>query len=188
MVTFFRYIFSGILFMFAGEFLVNVSFKGTLSGFFGTIVLYIILLTFGYGIISFFRKRIVSKWKLLLFITVLFGTLGLFGMEWAIIGNTPWGNPDANQISMFIWWAGVFVMPLLWNETSPTLVLLRKRSIRYHIFLSGGILSLALLSFFVPIMKFIALYFYTYGLYLYSYFMGAFIWKSKEKNNSSLVI
>lgn len=30
------------------------------------------------------------------------GLIGLFALEWGLVGNTPWGNPNASQLGMFI--------------------------------------------------------------------------------------
>lgn len=170
----------GLLFMFAGEFLVNVVFKETVAGFFGTLMLYAIMLACAYPVTRLIKKISKSSAQFLGVMIILFGTLGLFVMEWIIIGNSPWGNPDANQAAMFIWWAGVFVFPVFWSETLPALQSLRRRSLWYHALYSGLILLMMLLIPFIPVMKPLALFVFTYGLFPYAYFLAAFFWYTKK--------
>jgi hypothetical protein len=58
--------------------------------------------------------------------TVLFGSLGL-GIEWFLIGNSPWGNPDAHQAAMFAYWACMVVVPLVYVSPAPHNARLKQR-------------------------------------------------------------
>lgn len=171
-----HYVLFGLLFMVVGEFLVNVIFKETLTGFFGTLILYAVMLTLAYPVTRLGKKLFKMSGYFLTSMIILFGSLGLFVMEWVIIGNSPWGNPDASQIAMFIWWAGVFVFPLLWDEALPVLQLLRRRSLQYHAVYMGTLAVMMLLIPFIPMMKPLALFVFTYGLFPYGYFLATSVW------------
>ena len=47
--------------------------------------------------------------------TLVYGTLGLC-VEWFLIGNSPWGNPDAAQWAMFAYWACMGLVPAVFLE------------------------------------------------------------------------
>ena len=52
-------------------------------------------------------------------------------VEWFLIGNSPWGNPDASQIGMAAYWACLVVVPLI--VIDPDLQLRRlKRAIAIY--------------------------------------------------------
>ena len=38
-------------------------------------------------------------------------------IEWGLIGNSPSGNPGANQLGLFAGWISVFVLPRMFLET-----------------------------------------------------------------------
>ena len=46
-------------------------------------------------------------------------------VEWFLIGNSPWGNPDASQVGMFAYWACMALVPLVF--------LLQNRPLRHFI-------------------------------------------------------
>jgi len=44
------------------------------------------------------------------------GIIGLLIFEWILVGNTPWGNPNSNQIAMFSYWALLGFIPKIIAE------------------------------------------------------------------------
>ncbi len=56
----------------------------------------------------------------------IFGSLGLV-VEWFLIGNSPWGNPDAHQIGMFAYWACMVAVPMVYVVPAPQTVRLKQR-------------------------------------------------------------
>ncbi len=55
----------------------------------------------------------------------LFGTAGLM-IEWFLIGNSPWGNPQASQIGMFAYWSAMVVVPFVVMRQNARLATLKK--------------------------------------------------------------
>ena len=54
-----------------------------------------------------------------------FGTVGLM-IEWFVIGNSPWGNPQASQIGMFAYWSAIVVVPFVALRPNVNLATLKK--------------------------------------------------------------
>ena len=50
------------------------------------------------------------------FYYVLSGVIGLVAFEWFLAGNSPWGNPNANQFAMFSYWALLAFIPRIFSE------------------------------------------------------------------------
>jgi hypothetical protein len=65
-----------------------------------------------------------------LLITALAGLVGLM-IEWFIIGNSPWGNPDASNVGMFVYWACMVVVPLALLDPAPETHRLRRNVLLY---------------------------------------------------------
>ena len=47
---------------------------------------------------------------------LLLGVFGLLVFEWGLAGNSPWGNPNANQFAMFSYWALLALIPKIFSE------------------------------------------------------------------------
>jgi FtsH-binding integral membrane protein len=56
-----------------------------------------------------------------------FALLGLGLFSWLLLGNDPWRNPAASQVSLFCYWAAIVFLPRLYNETTALAVAARKR-------------------------------------------------------------
>jgi hypothetical protein len=75
--------------------------------------------------------RLLGKRPLtILIITALAGFVGLM-IEWFVIGNSPWGNPDASNIGMFAYWACMVVVPIALLDTAPQTQRLRRNILVY---------------------------------------------------------
>jgi hypothetical protein len=53
------------------------------------------------------------------------GVTGLT-IEWFILGNSPWQNPEANDLGMFCFWTVVLAMPRLLLDNRPHLRSVRR--------------------------------------------------------------
>ena len=100
-----------------------------------------------YLVVAFFSHRLISKfirkeWIADVVYLVTWGAIGLFGMEWVIIGNTPWQNPDANQIGMLSFWIALSFMPRIFSNPQPQFDKLKKKIVRY--FTAYSILTTAI--------------------------------------------
>lgn len=102
---------------------------------------------FFYKVMAFFRPQIlpIALFFYLLYFPALYqickrvksdvayltlaGALGLFGLEWWLVGNTPWGNPNASQLGMLIFHATVpFVARIFTDQNAAVL---QKKMVRF---------------------------------------------------------
>ena len=167
MKNYFIFILYWILFIGPAEFIIQTRIIPN-GSFFSTCMIYAFLLALYY----FFRKKsfgiLPSRWNRSIEAFIL-GLFWLFVMEWLIIGNSPSGNPNALQSSMFIWWVWVFLFPKVF--TLEIYRPLRKWLILYTICFTL-LFSLPIILgknplFFIPI--------YAYGLWGYYYFLFRYI-------------
>ncbi|GAB0174904.1 MAG: hypothetical protein HHAS10_07830 [Candidatus Altimarinota bacterium] len=141
------------------------------ASFPGALILYTILLTLYY----FLRRKSFSKEQTRtskITESIILGCLGLFVIEWIFIGNSPSGNPDAFQSSMFIWWIWVFYFPkVMIGEKYSSL---RKNVLYYHI-----LFSLAFWGFMILMKQPLAfVLIYAYGLWIFYYYLFRYIYSS----------
>lgn len=111
-----KYVALGLMFILPGEFLNQVLVHGSIRNLASTSVIYIVLLAFGYLALLFSSNSIKPKGLELTVYALAAGFLGLMG-EWFLFGNAPWINPQAVQVSMFVWWMSVFMVPRLFLES-----------------------------------------------------------------------
>ena len=110
MKRYFTFMFVGMVFALVGEFMFKFFAQPSMEVFWGMTVVYLVILTFVY--FSGKLMDMIFKRKLLAEVNcyVLYGLMGL-AIEWFLIGNSPWGNPDADQLGMFSFWATVCFGP-----------------------------------------------------------------------------
>lgn len=132
MKQFVKFILIGLLFATVGEFVLNILILNSLSDYLFTFIIYFLLLVFIYyssKIINFlFRKKLTAN--IIYYLT--YSLLGLM-IEWFLLGNSPSGNPDANQIGMFSFWAAVCMMPRIFTDKNKNLIKLKKSVILFFI-------------------------------------------------------
>ena len=51
------------------------------------------------------------------------GIIGLLIFEWVLVGNSPWENPNANQVAMFSFWALLGFIPKIFAERKDSVVI-----------------------------------------------------------------
>ena len=86
---------------------------GNVGNFIFTLIAYPFYVSFVYftsKIFNVIKKDSIADF----FVWLVYGLLGLM-IEWFIIGNSPWGNPEAIQIGMFSFWAAVAFMPRIFT-------------------------------------------------------------------------
>jgi hypothetical protein len=113
---------------------------------FFTLLFYPLLLTLAYystKLINNIQNKQLGNFLYFLF----WSCFGLFIMEWLIIGNSPWSNPDANQLGMFSFWTAVFMMPKIFIDQTPGNQKLKTSITRYFI---AYTLITTLLGFILP--------------------------------------
>jgi hypothetical protein len=62
-----------------------------------------------------------------------YGFAGLIIIEWFLVGNSPWRNPQANQLGMFSYHATTAMTSLIFTDPSPALAKLKKAILAYFI-------------------------------------------------------
>lgn len=108
-----KFIVVGLVFAGIGEYWFSVLIRGDVANFVGSIVFNTIYLTAAYGV-SLLGIRASGRVTVTSF-GIASGIAGLM-IEWFLIGNSPWGNPQASQTTMFAYWAGMVMMPLIYTD------------------------------------------------------------------------
>ncbi len=112
MRAYLKFIAFGGLFVGVQEFWVSYIWRGDLTAFLLAVSLTEPgFLTLAYGL----HRRLPVRFQALALFAIM-GSLGLFGIEWWLVGNTP-GGSEANQLVMFATWGGAAVFALL--QTDP---------------------------------------------------------------------
>lgn len=96
------------------EFFYKFGATHDISNFLGSIPIYFIYLVLLNIIVT--ESQLSNKLPLCLF---MYGIISLLA-EWFIIGNSPWSNPDAFQVGMFVF-----------HATYPTLGIILSSNIKY---------------------------------------------------------
>ncbi len=162
-----------IIFVSPAEFLINAIILpwASLQKFMGAIVIYILLLTIYYLIrwrkISHRIESETEKW----IEAIILGSFGLFVIEWWLMGNSPTGNPDAGQLSMFIWWIFVYIFPKI--MIFPIYKSIRKSILIYQILYSVIFYIVAYITK-IPLAGIII---YSYGLLMFYIFFIMYVRK-----------
>lgn len=102
----------GSLFATLGEFLFCVLVRQSVPDYLFTLAAYPVILALAYGPLRWIERRLPGPLAAEVGVYAFAGLAGL-AIEWFIIGNSPWANPDANDLGMFAYWATVLAMPRL---------------------------------------------------------------------------
>jgi hypothetical protein len=102
----------GSLFATLGEFLFCVLVRQSVPDYLFTLAAYPVILALTYGPLSWIERHLRGPLAAAVGVYALAGLAGV-AIEWFIIGNSPWANPDANDLGMFAYWATVLAMPRL---------------------------------------------------------------------------
>ncbi|MFH1391563.1 MAG: hypothetical protein ABIH20_04595 [Candidatus Diapherotrites archaeon] len=124
-----KFVLVGFVFAMVVEFQFNILATNNVSNFIFTSFFYPIYLALVYLVNSFVDKHLSGRKADVLFY-FLFGFFGL-AFEWFVIGNSPWGNPDANQIGMFSFWVAIAFMPRIFISAKKGIVILKKSITKY---------------------------------------------------------
>ena len=110
-VSLLLFILIGVLTAAVGELQFSVFIRGDWANLFGSMVFNAVYLA-GAFVVTRLLFRLLPRRAAFLFTVVLAAVAGLM-VEWFLIGNSPWGNPDASQIGMAAYWACLVVVPLI---------------------------------------------------------------------------
>ena len=123
-VTFLLFVLIGVLTAAVGELQYSVFIRGDWANLFGSMVFNAVYLA-GAFVLTRLLFRLLPQRAAFLVAVALAAVAGLM-VEWFLIGNSPWGNPDASQIGMAAYWAAMVVVPLIAVEPDARLRPLRR--------------------------------------------------------------
>lgn len=141
----FQFVCVALIFFAVMEFGFSVLIRDDMSNFIGSIVINFMYLNIAFWILNKWfpidKLSIKSEFKIFL----IFGFVGLF-IEWFLIGNSPWGNPQASQHTMFIYWGGAILFSRILMLKDEKFMKLRTYMKRYFfgfslLYILGGIIS-----------------------------------------------
>lgn len=110
---------AGVLTAAVGELQFSVFVRGDWANLYGSMFFNALYLTGAYAVTRVLF-RVMPRRAAFLITVGLAAVCGL-RVEWFLIGNSPWGNPDANQIGMAAYWACLVVVPLIAVDPDPRL-------------------------------------------------------------------
>ena len=128
-----KFILVGYFFAQIIEFQFNILVGHTYGNWIFTLIAYPAGLAVAYWVNQALDKILKNKKVADLLYYIVMTSVGLFGIEWAVIGHTPWQSPDANQLGMWSFWAAVFFMPRVFIDPRPTVASLKKKIVRYMV-------------------------------------------------------
>lgn len=119
------FILVGLVVAATGEYMFSVIVRQDWDNFLGSIFFNSLYLL---GV--YLSSRLLFRWvkpplAALLVYYFFCGFTGLL-VEWFLIGNPPWGNPDASQWGMFAYWTAMTMLPLIFTDPRPGLGSLRR--------------------------------------------------------------
>ena len=136
------FVLCGIAYSLVPEFTNNVIINHTWLGYFRTLFILVpIFMAFGYLIHLLIKKALKNHFIGNILYFLFFGFFGL-AIEWFLIGNSPWANPNAIQFAMFLYWSGLYFMPLIMLNQNPYFNKLKSNLLKFY-----AVYSLLLLIF-----------------------------------------
>ncbi len=126
-----KFILVGYFFAQIIEFQFNILVGHTYGNWIFTLIAYPAGLAVAYWVNQALDKILKNKKVADLLYYIVMTSVGLFGIEWAVIGHTPWQSPDANQLGMLSFWAAVFFIPRIFVDQRPSVGPLKKNIRRY---------------------------------------------------------
>ncbi len=110
---------AGVVVAAVGEMQFSVLVRGDWTNLYGSMVFNAVYLS-GAFLVTRLVLRLLPRRLAFLVCAALAAVCGL-AVEWFLIGNSPWGNPDANQIGMAAYWASMVLVPWLLIDPDPRL-------------------------------------------------------------------
>ena len=135
----------GSLFATLGEFLFCVLVRQSVPDYLFTLAAYPVILALAYGPLRWIERRMPTPQSADIAVYAFAGLAGL-AIEWFIIGNSPWANPDANDLGMFAYWATVLAMPRLLLDRRAHLRSVRRAAAVTFVAFSAAAQAIGLLT------------------------------------------
>jgi hypothetical protein len=117
----------GTLFATLGEFLFCVLVRQSVPDYLFTLAAYPVILAVAALPMRWIERHMPAPLAADIGVYAFAGFAGL-AIEWFVIGNSPWANPDANDPGMFAYWATVLAMPRLLLDRRPYLRRVRREA------------------------------------------------------------
>jgi hypothetical protein len=175
----------GSLFATLGEFLFCVLVRQSLTDYLFTLAAYPAILALTYSPLRWIERRMPSEPSADMAVYAIAGLLGLT-IEWFVIGNSPWANPEANDLGMFAYWATVLAMPRLMLDARPHLRPVRRAAAAAFAAYALGALAVGVLTP-QPLRLFVLVWVvvlgYT-GMNLFFFRAFRLVWKAARDNVS----
>ncbi len=129
----------GSLFATLGEFLFCVLVRQRMPDYLFTLAAYPVILALTYMPLRWIERRMPSELSADMAVYAVAGLMGL-AIEWFVIGNSPWANPEANDLGMFAYWATVLAMPRLFLDVRTYLRPVRRAaSIAFAVYAAAAL-------------------------------------------------
>ena len=135
----------GSLFATLGEFLFCVLVRQSLPDYLFTLAAYPAILALTDFPLRWIERRMPSPLSADVAAYAFAGLAGL-AIEWFVIGNSPWANPEANDLGMYCYWATVLALPRLLLDRRPYLRHVRRAAARAFGAFAVAALTIGLLT------------------------------------------
>lgn len=126
------YVAIGVLVAVIGEVQYSVFIRGDVANLIGSMGFNVLYLTGAAGVAWPIFRTLGKRPLTILLVTALAGFAGLT-IEWFVIGNSPWGNPDASNMGMFAYWACMVVVPVAFLDSDHHTSRLRRNILIYGV-------------------------------------------------------
>jgi len=105
-------------------------FRGDVANFVDSVSFNALTLSAAFVVTAVLLRLLGKRPRTAVLLAAVAGGCGLM-VEWFLIGNSPWGNPDAVQIGMFAYWSCMVLVPvvLLDELTVPGCTATRRRQV-----------------------------------------------------------
>lgn len=121
----------GVVTAAVGELQFSVFVRGDWANLYGSIFFNALYLTGAFVVTRLLCRALPRRAAFLVSVT-LAAVCGL-AVEWFLIGNSPWGNPDASQIGMAAYWACLVIVPLIAIDPDARLRPLKRSILIYSL-------------------------------------------------------
>lgn len=128
----------GVLTAAVGELQYSVLIRGDWANFYGSMAFNAVYLCGAFVVMRLLFRLFPTRVAFVIAVA-LAAVAGLM-VEWFLIGNSPWGNPDAGQLGMAAYWACLVVVPLIVIDADARLWPLRRTIALYGLVYTSLIL------------------------------------------------
>lgn len=140
MIDLMRFILAGVITAALGEFVYSVMLRGDWQNLLGSIFFNSLYLLGVYIFRQVLLRLVHRPLAANLLYYFFLGGAGLM-VEWFMIGNSPWGNPQASQLGMFAYWTAMVMAPLLFTRQVVKTSHIRRAYLIYFVIFAAVLLG-----------------------------------------------